>query len=138
MNIVNAKDVVFKFNGKVLGCVKSMNFKITQDTDEVTCGGSGNWKEFTQGFLNWTGGVNSVYREFTPAEEAANVSFDDLFDIIVDGSQLVQVEFAKKSGSGTRYHGNAIMNELSYDAPEKGAVTWSANFIGSGGFVKTV
>lgn len=125
-----------KFNDKVIGCVQSASFSIDVDMDEATCQDSNGAKEYTAGQTSWKGSIGALYRELTAAEQATGVSFDDAFDAIEAGAPVTLV-FSKKTG-GSLYTGTAFVSSLKWDQPEKGNVTWSADFQGSGALVKTV
>jgi Phage tail tube protein len=132
-SIVNATDVVVKVNSVIVGCAQSAEFTVSREMDEATCSASGGWKQVSPGQKSWSGSFSAVLRNFTTAEEAANVSFDEILDLLDDGTE-VTVEYSRIAG-GKRYSGQAYLSEVSYSQPDKGAVTWSANYEGNGAFV---
>lgn len=133
--IINAVDVVIKSNDIVIGCAQSAEFMVSREMDEAVCSASGGWKQVSPGMKSWSASFGALYRTFTTQEAATNVSFDDIFDLLDDGTPVV-VEFGKADGTGTRYTGEAFISEIKYTQPEKGAVTWSANYAGNGAFGK--
>jgi hypothetical protein len=136
-NVVNAVDAVFKYKDKVLGCATSFDYTVTRDQDDATCSESDGWKQSSPGQKSWAASVSGVYRELTTAELATGVSYEDIFDGLDDGEE-VTIEFAKKNGLGTRVSGKAYVSEVKFSRPEKGPITWSANFVGNGAITKTV
>ena len=135
--VVNAKDVVVKLNDIVVGCAKSAKFDITREMDEATCSASGSYKEFSPGLISWTGSFDSVFRDYVSAETATNITIDNLMDMLVEGA-LVTVEYGRKAAgsTATRYSGSAYISGISYNQPDKGPLTWSANYQGSGELAK--
>ena len=133
ISIVNAKDVVVKVNDIVVGCAQSADFTVTREMDEATCAASGGWRQVSPGEKSWSGSFSAVFRAFTTAEEeATNASFDDLFDMLDDGTE-VTIEYSRIAG-GKRYTGQAFISEVSYSQPESGVVTWTASYTGNGAF----
>lgn len=130
-SIINAVDVLFSVDGVPVGCVSSADLTIDRDMDVSTCGASGGWEQVSPGIRRWSASVNSIYREFTSAELATNVSFANALDMLVDGT-LVELTFGKPGTGSTRYIGSAYINQVKYTHPESGAVTWSASFTGNG------
>lgn len=128
--------MVVKWNGVVIGCVSSADLTITAEIDEATCSDSLGYKEFTAGQKSWSASINSLYREFDPADPTAHLGFEDAFDALDDGA-MVELEFGKRVAGGYRYTGSAYVSELKYTQPEKGSMTWSASFTGSGPIVKS-
>ncbi|WP_071884448.1 phage tail tube protein [Hymenobacter sp. APR13] len=133
--IINAVDVVIKVDDVVVGCAQSAEFTMSREMDEASCAASGGWKQVSPGQKSWSASFAALYRSFTVAEDATQVSFDELFDKLDDGV-AVTLEFGKVVTGGTRYSGEAYVSEIKYSQPDKGNVTWNANFTGNGEFVK--
>lgn len=131
-SIVNATNVVIKIDNVVVGCADSASFTVSRAMDEATCSASNGWKQVSPGQKSWSGSFGAVFREFTEEESGTEVTFDRLFELLDEGTE-VTVEYTKKSG-GSRYTGKAYVSEINYDQPESGAVTWGANYEGSGAF----
>jgi hypothetical protein len=132
---INATDVVVKIDGVIVGCARSAEFTVSREMDEATCAASGGWKQVSGGQLSWTGSFTAYLRDLTDAD-GANMSFEDAFDLVVEGTE-VTVEYARKiAGTAKRYSGKALVTEVKYTQPEKGTVEWSANYTGNGALVK--
>ena len=131
-SVINAADVVVKVNNIIVGCAQSAQFTVSREMDEATCSASNGWRQVSPGIKSWNGSFTAVFRNFTVAEEATEVSFDDLFDLLDDGTE-VTVEYSRKVG-GKRYNGKAYISEVSYDQPDTGTVSWTANYEGNGEF----
>lgn len=132
---INAVDVVVSLkrpgdtNPIVIGCTQSASFTKTRAMDPATCSASDGHAQFSPGQKSWTGSITAQLRDFTEDELDDNISFDDIMDLIDEGTE-VTVNFARKVG-GKRYTGNAFVSEVTYDQPETGVVTWSANLTGN-------
>jgi hypothetical protein len=128
---VNAIDVNVSIGDIVVGCATSFNFGISRAMDPATCGASGDWAEFSPGRKSGTGSIAANLRKFTTAEAATNVSYEDVFDLINDGT-LVEVEYGTQVTGDTRFKGNFYVSNLNWAKPEEGAVTWNADLTLSG------
>jgi hypothetical protein len=129
-NII-ASDVVVKIDNIVVGCAQTAEFTVSREMLDSTCTATGAWKAQTPGQKSWTGSFSAIFREFTVAEAATNVSFDDVFDLVDDGT-LVTIEYATTPNGVTRYSGEAYVSEIKFSKPEKDSVTWSASYQGNG------
>lgn len=132
-SIVNATDVVVKVNNVIVGCAQSAEFTVSREMDEATCSASGGWKQVSPGQKSWSGSISAVFRSFTDAESATEVTLESVYELLDDGTE-VAIEYTRATAGGKRYTGQAFVSELSYSQPDKGAVTWSANFEGNGAF----
>lgn len=131
---INATDVVIKVGDVVVGCAQSADFTVSREMNDATCAASGGWSQFSPGQKSWNGSIGAIYREFTAAETATNFGFDDIFDLLDEGT-LVTVEYTHAMAgitSPTRYSGEAYVSEVKWSKPDKGPVTWSGSFAGSG------
>lgn len=128
---INAVDVVIKVDNIVVGCLQSMDITINRAMDAATCDASGEWDEVSPGRKSSTGSINAAYREFTAAEQAANFGYDDIFDLLDDGT-LVNISYGTANTGQRRYTVPGYVNSLQWSRPETGIVTWSGGFTGSG------
>ncbi|UOR05866.1 phage tail protein [Hymenobacter aerilatus] len=131
---INAKDIVVKADGKVVGCAQSAQFAISVEIDEATCSDSNGWKESVPGQKSWNGSFSAAYRELTGADAENGVTADDVIDMLLDATE-VEIEYSQREG-GMRYIGKAFISEFSFDKPDKGLVTWNASYEGNGPFQK--
>lgn len=129
--VINAVNVVVRVDGVVVGCLQSMDFTIERDIDPTTCAASGIFESGSAGRARSSGTLNGVYREFTQAEQAANFGYDDLFDMLMEGTS-VDISYGTANAGQRRYTVPALINNLQWGLPETGAVTWSAGFTGIG------
>lgn len=128
---VNAVDVIFSIGDVVVGCTTGASFSVTRAMDSATCGASGQWSSKSPGRMDWTGSVSANYRKFSTGEEATNVGIFDIFEILTEGT-LIDVEYGTKVTGDKRFKGQAYVSGLTYDQPEEGVVTWSADLDGEG------
>lgn len=132
---VNAIDVNVSFGDVIVGCATTFNFAISRAMDPATCGASGDWAEVSPGRKSGTGSISANLRKFTTAEAATNVSYEDVFDLLDEGT-LVEVEYGTKVTGDTRFKGNFYVNNLNWAKPDEGAVTWSADLTLTGAITK--
>lgn len=130
-SLVNAKDVIFSFGGIVIGCAQATTLAVTRAIDAATCTASGDWSQGSPGIKSWTADVNAIYREFDSTAAPLNVSADDVFDAIDDGSEI-DIEYGLNKTGSTRYRGKAFVSNWTLDKPETGNVTWKASLTGNG------
>lgn len=128
---INAVDVVVKVEDIVVGCLSSFDFTIERALDSAACAASGGWSEVSPGRKSASGTLNGVYREFTSAEQAANFGYDDLFDLIDEGTK-VGISYGTLNSGQRRYNVSGFLGNVQFSQPESGSVTWSANFTASG------
>jgi predicted secreted protein len=132
---INAVDVNVSIGDVIVGCAKSASLKVSRAMDPATCGASGAWSQASPGLKSWTGSISAQYRIFTQAEAATNVSAQDVFDMLDEGT-LVDVEYGTTTSGDQRFKGQAYISGFNYDQPENGAVTWSADLTGNGPITK--
>lgn len=134
---VNAIDVNVSFDDIIVGCATTFNFAISRAMDAATCGASADWSEVSPGRKSGSGSITAELRDFTTAEQASNVSYDNVFDLIDEGTG-VEVEYGTKESGDTRYKGLFYVSNLNWQKPEEGVVTWSADLTLSGPITKVV
>ncbi len=132
---INAVDVVIKVDNVVVGCLQSMDLTIERDMDPASCASSGEWDEVSPGRKRSSGSINAAYREFTSDEQAANFGYDDIFDLLDEGTK-VNLSYGTTTSGSSRYTVPGYVNNLAFSLPETGIVTWSGGFTGSGPVVR--
>lgn len=132
-NIINAFDMTVELDGIVVGCLTSGKLTLNREMVEASCSATGPWKTQTPGQKSWEASLDSLYREFTPAELTTNKGYGQIFDMLDQGAR-VKISFATQTGS--RFEGNAYVSQLDLTRPEKDNVTWSASFAGDGELVQ--
>lgn len=133
---INAVDVVIKVDDVVVGCLQSMDITVERDMDSATCADSGEWDEFSPGRKRSSGTINGAYREFTAAEQAANFGYDDVYDLLDEGTK-VNISYGTLNSGARRYTVGGYVNNVKFSRPETGIATWSAGFQGSGAVTHT-
>lgn len=133
---INAKDAVIKVDSTVVGCLQSFDFTIERDMDDSTCSADGDWKSVTPGRMGASGSFNGVYREFTQAEAAANFGYNDVYDLLTEGTK-VNIEYGTENTGQRRYSADAYISNLQFSKPETGNITWSSNFTVDGAVTHT-
>lgn len=129
--ILNATDVVVRINDIIVGCAQAVDITVSRAIDPASCSASGGWAQGSPGERSWSGSISALARLFEAAEEATNISYDDLLAMLTDGAR-VELEFSQ--GSTKRYGGFAYVSELSFSKPESGNCNWSASFAGDGAY----
>jgi hypothetical protein len=135
--VVNATDVTVDINDIVVGCAQSFNFTISRAMDPATCGASGDWTEVSPGRKSGSGSIAAQLRKFDTGEAATNVSYEDVYDLLNEGTG-VTITYGTTVAGDTRFSGLFYVSNLSWDAPEEGVVTWSADLTLSGPITKVV
>ncbi len=105
--------------------------------DDATCTATGDWAGVSPGRKSASGSMNGLYREFTPAEQAANFGYDDVFDLLDEGTR-VTISYGTLNTGQRRYEAKAYISNVQFDRPENGPATWSANFTVDGAITHTV
>ena len=129
--VINAVDVVIKVDNITVGCLQSMDISVERDMDAATCSDSGSWDEVSPGRMRASGSINGAYREFTPEELATNFGYDDIFDLLTEGTK-VNISYGTMNTGKRRYSLPAFLNSVGFSRPESGIATWSSGFQGSG------
>lgn len=129
--VVNAQDVIYAFNGVVIGCSTSADLTVSRAIDPATCGASGGWAQGSPGLKSWASTVNAYYRQFDDNDTGAHVSAEDVFDLLDDGSEI-DVEYGVNTSGTKRFKGKAFLSEFKLSRPDSGNVTWSASLVGNG------
>ncbi|MBC6988934.1 phage tail tube protein [Hymenobacter sp. BT491] len=135
-SVVNAKDIVITVDDIVVGCAQSADFTVEADMDAATCAASGGWDQVSSGRKRWSGSISALYRKFETGEQAANISYEDVFDLITEGTK-VSITYGTNVTGDTRFGGDAYISNLGFSQPESGNVTWSADLTGTGPLGKT-
>ena len=125
---INGNEVLLTIGGTTISCSTSNTFSVTRETIDITTKCSSNWAEVLAGKMSWETSIDGVY------DESKSYNFTEIFTDIVAGS-TVTVRFGDGGGleSGKIYWtGNAIITNITQDAPQGDRVTWSATLTGDG------
>jgi len=123
----------------LVGCVTDSTFDVDTETDEATCQASGKFKEYIGGQTGFTLGGTLNVRQATGADADANVTAENLLDIQLGDSNVVQVRYRLGSKTGSAwYTGEGIITKSSFKGQLKGIATYAFNVQGSGPLTKTL
>lgn len=134
-----------------VGCTVDLGFKITTESDEVTCGASTNFKEFEPGLMSIDASGTLNVRQLTdaaavvgppaiPAQTDATdgVSTENMLDYQLAGRKL-KLRFTLGTGSGAaRYEALFFVTSSDLKAQQKGIATYALSLQGTGAVTKTL
>jgi hypothetical protein len=130
----------------LVGCVTDSTFDVDTETDEATCQASGKFKEYIGGQTGFTLGGTLNVRQATndPSGDGAsdadnNVTAENLLDIQLGDSNVIQVRYRIGSATGSAwYTGAGIITKSSFKGQLKGVATYAFSVQGSGPLTKTL
>jgi TP901-1 family phage major tail protein len=139
---IQGGDLMLFIGGKSIAYATNHTLEISGDTTDTSNKdeGGGKWGSQEVSKINWTVSSENLY-----SVDGEGENFDDLFDAMVNGTELTAV-FSVKSGNttevpdggwtpgntSTKYTGKLIVNSLSLNAPNGEYATFTANFTGVG------
>ena len=130
----------------VIGCVTDSTFDVDTETDEATCIASGKFKEYIGGQTGFTLGGTLNVRQATNDPSGAgatdadnNVTAENLLDIQLGDSNVIQVRYRIGSATGSAwYTGAGIITKSSFKDQLKGVATYAISLQGTGPLTKTL
>lgn len=129
--VIDSGYVTLDLGGGTVACGTAVNINITQETRDVTCKGSGRFRDYEDTFL----GVTFDFEGFQ--EDTAGVGFLDLKAKMIAGGSLAY-SIAYDNGVDAAIamiSGNAILTAASFSAPNQGeSMTYSGSAQGTGAF----
>lgn len=150
MGVLQGKLLAVSVGGTVIDCQTDATLNITVETEESdpckpTAGEASNdasWSDPTEGAKSWT-------LDFSAKSFAQSTGFNqaDLIELLVNGSSIVEVQFAttqtsdfgEENNETQVFSGTGILNNFSLNAPAVGESTYDATVTGKGKptFVRT-
>lgn len=118
----HGKDVKFTVGENALGASRGLSLDISADTIDTTTRSSNGWTEHMPSVKSWTASTDGLYVRNEQALSAIKTAF--LNDEIVP----ISMEFP----DGATIDGEAIITSFPIEAPYDDAVTFSAEFQGTG------
>lgn len=135
MAIISGTDLVVKFGTaaaeNVTVCGTSCTLNINQQVTEISCKGSGQWFDGTEGQKSWEVTCDNLY---DPA--AASGGFIDISDLLITGPNTCSVVFGQEGSGDTIWTGTAQVASASLNGPDNESATWTVTFTGLGELVK--
>jgi len=135
------KDVQISIGSDVVGCAQKISFTVQAGTVDVTCAASGEWKQVKAGQKSWTGNLSGIVRVTTSTDIASNVTSQELFGMLRDGTEVTVVfETVDGTAGDFIYTGTALVTNLNADftLTADGEAVFSADLTGTGELVLTV
>lgn len=137
--VINGGDVMLFIGGKPIAYATNHSLDITCETrsqDSKDTGGR--WRDEDYGIKSWTMSSDNLF-----ADEGAGMTYDDLFDAMVNETVLDVVMCPKMettdvapdtgwtaSTTSIRYVGSVILTNLTLNAPNGDTATFTASFNG--------
>lgn len=102
------------------------DFNVTMATRPASTKDSGGWEEILEGALSWDMSASGYF-----AEDASNISYEDLFTYMTARGKVLCVFSSEVSGD-KRYKGQGYITSLSRSAPVEDSETFDVSVQGSG------
>lgn len=123
-------------NDVLVGCIQDVSLTINREEVETTCRASGDFKEFEQGDVDWSGSASGALRVATETDAATNFTFENLVDAILAGT-VVGVSIGTETVGDPVYAGDAFFTSAEISGSRTDA-TFSGSFRGTGALTKTI
>lgn len=136
-------------NAKVIAYATSCSLEINADTLDVTSKQSCRWNESLPGVGSYQVAADALYCKASNAHENGAVTIDDLYQDMIDGSNVGWIMATDRSSTGdtctdpvgpytgaTYYYGEASISSLSINAGNNEIVSSSISLTGSGAPLK--
>tara|TARA_R100000773_G_C4214024_1_gene113010 strand:- start:1203 stop:1622 length:420 start_codon:yes stop_codon:yes gene_type:complete len=126
---VNGTQFGVFINNTLIAFSTSCSINISQETMNVTTANTGNWNSRTVSRRDWEVSCSAL---MSFDSSVTNRKFFDLYENYIATQTLFTLKF-KTSVSGDKFFtGEAILTELSLDAPNEETATFSASFVAAG------
>ena len=130
-----------KIAGKFIAFAQDCTVHIANQTEDSSTKDTtdGMWAENEITGKSWDISANALY---SVDEDATGMNAEDALDVAL-ANAAVQVELVMTAGeknrtaSGVKYSGNAIVNDISVNAPNRQNATYTISLTGSGAFTKS-
>lgn len=110
---------------QVIGEARDATLSISQNEIEATSFSSGGWSEYIPGLKEWSVDIEALYIP-------ANIGQENLYEALVDGTQI-KVKLLPKTGTGNiGYEGDAFVTSWEINPTPDDAVAVSVSFRGTG------
>ena len=144
MSKIQGGDMMLFLATKSIAYATNHTLEITGETQDTSNKdeGAGGWKSEEVNILSWSATSDNLY-----SVDGEGDKFEDLFDLMVAKTPIACV-FAKKSGNATDvptggwtagttgYQGNAVITNLSLNAPNGEYATYTVQLQGVGALQK--
>lgn len=130
-----------KVAGKFIAFAQDCTVHVANQTEDSSTKDTtdGMWAENEITGKSWDISANALY---SVDEDATGMNAEDALDVAL-ANAAVQVDFVMTAGeknrtaSGVKYSGNAIVNDISVNAPNRQNANYSISLTGSGAFTKS-
>ena len=119
----NGTEVLLQFAGSVYSGQQGTNLNVSRDQIEVTTKDStGSFKEYIQGEIGGTGSLSGLVK----LDDSSNVNLP--FDKLVSSDSSGTLIWGDLSAGGKHWTSTANISNLTMDAPQNDAITYSCDF----------
>lgn len=136
VKVLKGKDVGIYFGEILVACAADVSISINREEIETTCRASGDFKEFTQGDIDWNGSVSGGQRVATAGDAATNFTYENLVDGTLAGT-VYTLKFGTAAAGDPVYSGQVFFTSAELSASRSDA-TFSGSFRGTGDLVKSI
>tara|TARA_R100000742_G_C4279648_1_gene104982 strand:+ start:10609 stop:11037 length:429 start_codon:yes stop_codon:yes gene_type:complete len=128
---INGTALFVRMDSADIGFSTSCSITITQETLNTTDASTGNWNSRIPGRRDWEISCDALVA-MGGAGTTGGMKFYQIFSSYMAYQQVLQLQF-RTSVSGDKYFtGNAIVSELSIDAPMEETATFTVSFAAAG------
>ena len=126
---VNGTQFGVFINNTLIAFSTSCSINISQETMNVTTANTGNWNSRTVSRRDWEVSCSALM-SFDSC--VTNRKFFDLYSNYIATQTLFTLKFKTNVSGDKFFTGEAILTELSLDAPNEETATFSASFVAAG------
>lgn len=108
--------------------LRSNNLTLNGETIDISTKSSNNWREYLSGYRGWTMSGEGL-ADF--AASGGETGADKLTQYWIDGT-MIKIKQTTGEGADPEFIGDAIITNITFDAPHEDAVTFTIEFQGSG------
>ena len=126
---VNGTQFGVFINNTLIAFSTSCSINISQETMNVTTANTGNWNSRTVSRRDWEVSCSAL---MSFDNTVTNRKFFDLYSNYIATQTLFTLKFKTNVSGDKFFTGEAILTELSLDAPNEETATFSASFVAAG------
>lgn len=126
---VNGTQFGVFINNTLIAFSTSCSINISQETMNVTTANTGNWNSRTVSRRDWEVSCSAL---MSFDSSVTNRKFFDLYSNYIATQTLFTLKFKTNVSGDKFFTGEAILTELSLDAPNEETATFSASFVAAG------
>tara|TARA_R100000231_G_scaffold139076_1_gene119135 strand:- start:1427 stop:1846 length:420 start_codon:yes stop_codon:yes gene_type:complete len=116
-------------NNTLIAFSTSCSINISQETMNVTTANTGDWNSRTVSRRDWEISCSAL---MSFDSSVTNKKFFEMYSDYISAQSIVTIKFKTNVSGDKFFTGDAILTELSLDAPNEETATFSASFVAAG------